>query len=55
MNRPPPNGRDLATRLGRVMLLGAWAVGLLMLALAFDGWLDREHNPNPDPTTLTPS
>lgn len=49
MSRPPPHQQDLAPRLGRVMLLGAWAAGLLLLALAFDGWLERQRNPNPDP------
>jgi len=45
----PTSPDDLPSRLGRVMMLGAWVVGLLIVVLLFDGYLDRGHNPNPTP------
>jgi aspartyl protease family protein len=49
----PPSPDDLPSRLGRAMMLGAWAVGLLIVVLLFDGYLDRGHNPNPAPQAQT--
>ena len=43
---PPEDPDDLPSRLGRGMVLGAWAMGLILLVLLFQGYLDRAHNPN---------
>lgn len=44
-----PRTDDMPSRLGKVMLIAAWVVGLALLVLFFQGHLDRQHNPNPDP------
>lgn len=31
------------------MLFGAWVVGLALLVMFFDGWIERRENPNPEP------
>lgn len=48
MHDPPP-GDDLPSRLGKLMLLGAWGVGLLIVVLFFHGLMDGAHNPNRSP------
>jgi aspartyl protease family protein len=44
-----PNTNDGPATLGKAMLVGAWIAGLALLVLFFQGHLDRQHNPNPDP------
>ena len=48
MNPDPTRAGDLPSRLGRLMLFGAWAVGLVILALYFQDLLDEQENPNRD-------
>jgi aspartyl protease family protein len=43
---PPPS--DLPARLGKLMLLGAWAVGLIIVILFFQRLMDEARNPNRD-------
>jgi aspartyl protease family protein len=38
--------RTTVSALGKGMIIGAWVVFLLLLTLFFNGWLDRQHNPN---------
>ena len=40
--------QDLPSRLGRLMLFAAWAVGLAILALFFQRLLSEQENPNRD-------
>lgn len=40
-------------RLGRGLLLGGWALGLLLLAVLFSGLLEHQRNPNRSPSTST--
>lgn len=49
MSEPLPSADDTPSRLGRVMLFAAWAVGLALLVMLFNGALERQQNPNPDP------
>jgi aspartyl protease family protein len=44
-----PNTNDGPATLGKAMLVGAWIAGVALLVLFFQGHLDRQHNPNPDP------
>lgn len=44
--------RDPA-RLGKGMLIGGWVLGLLLLALVFNGLLEQQHNPNRSVTSST--
>lgn len=44
-----PPGDDLPSRLGKLMLIGAWGVGLLIVVLFFQGLIDSGHNPNRTP------
>jgi aspartyl protease family protein len=44
-----PPSDDLPSRLGKLMLLGAWAVGLVIVILFFQGLIDGSRNPNRDP------
>ena len=48
MHDPTP-GDDLPSRLGKLMLLGAWGVGLLIVVLFFQGLIDGARNPNRAP------
>jgi aspartyl protease family protein len=48
MSRDLPGAGDLPSRLGKVMLFAAWAVGLTILALFFQRMLDDQQNPNRD-------
>jgi len=50
MTNDLPSVRDMPSRLGKAMLVAAWVVGLALLVLLFQNYLDRQHNPNPDPT-----
>lgn len=43
---------DPNVRIGRAMLLGAWMVGLGLLFAFFEGVIERQENPNPDPTSM---
>lgn len=45
-----PSTHDMPSRLGKAMLIAAWVVGLALLVLLFQNHLERQHNPNPDPT-----
>jgi aspartyl protease family protein len=49
MNEPEPRLDDLPSRIGRAMLFGAWVAGIALAVLFFDGVVDRQSNPNPDP------
>jgi len=46
---PTLNGDDSPSRLGRAMLFAAWFLGLALLVLFFNGVIERQRNPNPDP------
>lgn len=37
---------DIASRLGRWMIVATWMLGILLLTLFFQTVLEREHNPN---------
>ena len=55
MNGDLPNTRDLPSRFGRAMLFGAWVVGIALLAMLFNNYLQTRDNPNRDLTVqLTP-
>jgi aspartyl protease family protein len=45
-----PRTDDMPSRLGKAMLVAAWVVGLALLVLFFQNHLERQRNPNPDPT-----
>lgn len=46
-NRPNlPSTRDMPSRFGRVMLLGAWVAAIALLATLFNGYLENQRNPN---------
>lgn len=45
----PPKTSDLPSRVGQVMLFGAWIAGLALLAMLFDDLFERQGNPNPNP------
>ncbi len=49
MSEPQPSIDDTPSRIGRIMLLGAWAAGIALAVLFFDGVIERQGNPNPDP------
>ncbi len=44
-----PSTRDMPSRLGKAMLIAAWVVGLALLVLLFQNYLERQFNPNPEP------
>lgn len=48
----PPGVDDMPSKVGRVMLFGAWIVGLALLAMFFNGMIERQHNPNPEPVAM---
>ncbi len=50
---PGPRGvEDMPSKVGRLMLFGAWIVGLALLAMFFNDMIERQHNPNPNPAAL---
>ncbi|MBK1731433.1 retropepsin-like aspartic protease family protein [Thiococcus pfennigii] len=49
MTRPDPRAADLPTRLGKGMMIGAWAAGLGLLWFLFHGVIEGERNPNRHP------
>lgn len=53
MKDQPPELDDLPSRIGLAMLIGAWIAALALLALLFDGLVERQENPNPDPIART--
>lgn len=53
MNSPQPRLDDLPSRVGRAMLLAAWVVGLVLLAMLFSGLIERGENPNPAPAAYS--
>jgi aspartyl protease family protein len=53
MNDPGPSLDDTPSRIGRAMLFGAWVAGIALLVLFFDGLIERQTNPNPDPVVQT--
>ena len=44
----PPGPDDFPSRLGKVMLLGAWVVGLIIVVLLFQDFIEGTRNPNRD-------
>ena len=44
---------DRPARLGRGMMIGGWVLGLLLLALMFNGLLEQQHNPNRSVSSVT--
>lgn len=42
----PPGPNDFPSRLGKIMLLGAWVVGLVIVVLLFQDFIDDARNPN---------
>jgi aspartyl protease family protein len=52
MNSAPPGADDMPSKVGRAMLFAAWIVGLVLLAMFFDGVITGRDNPNPDPIAL---
>jgi len=46
MQDPPPSSNDLPARLGQIMFFVAWIVGLALLGLFFQQYLEGEDNPN---------
>lgn len=49
MNDPLPSLDDTPSRIGRAMVFGAWVAGLALLVMLFNGLIERQSNPNPDP------
>ncbi len=49
MSDPLPSLDDTPSRIGRVMVFAAWVVGLALLVMLFNGIIERQANPNPDP------
>ena len=49
MQDPLPGSKDLPARMGQVMLFAAWIVGLALLGLFFQGYIEGERNPNRTP------
>jgi predicted aspartyl protease len=43
-----PSGSDIPSRIGRAMLFAAWVVGLALLVLLFQRFMDQGENPNRD-------
>jgi aspartyl protease family protein len=52
MSEPPPT-EDLPSRLGKAMLLGAWVVGLIIVVLLFQDFMEDARNPNRTPQAET--
>jgi aspartyl protease family protein len=52
LNNEPSGADDMPSRVGRVMLFGAWIAGLALLAMFFNGLITGRDNPNPDPIAL---
>jgi aspartyl protease family protein len=50
MSDPLPSLDDTPSRIGRAMGFAAWVVGLALLALLFNGLIERQSNPNPSPS-----
>ena len=48
MSPERPSLDDIPSRIGRAMLFGAWIVGLALLVLFFQRWMDAQENPNRD-------
>lgn len=55
MKDATPGVDDMPSKVGRVMLFGAWVVGLALLAMLFNGMIARQHNPNPNPVAMQSS
>ncbi len=49
---PSPGPDDTPSRLGRVMLFAAWVVGFALLVMFFNGFIERQANPNPAPVAV---
>jgi aspartyl protease family protein len=52
MRNEIPSPDDAPARLGKVMLIAAWIVGLALMVLFFQDHLERRHNPNRAPDLL---
>ncbi len=50
MNSPTPE-TDSPRKIGITMIILAWGVLFLLLALFFDDWLQEQQNPNQSPTS----
>lgn len=56
MSDPLPSLDDTPSRIGRAMGFAAWVVGLALVAMLFNGLIERRGNPNPDPVAqVTPA
>jgi aspartyl protease family protein len=53
MSDPLPSLDDTPSRIGRAMVFAAWVVGLALLVMLFNGIIERQANPNPDPVAET--
>ncbi|MBK1643547.1 TIGR02281 family clan AA aspartic protease [Thiocapsa imhoffii] len=53
MKREPPSADDMPSKVGRVMLFGAWLTGLALLAMFFNELIERRENPNPSPVMVS--
>lgn len=49
MYDPRPSIDDTPSRIGRIMTFAAWIVGLALLVMFFNGMIERQTNPNPNP------
>ncbi|WP_295446337.1 TIGR02281 family clan AA aspartic protease [uncultured Thiodictyon sp.] len=52
MKYPIRRRNDPQSSLGRVMLFGAWVVGMALLVFFFKGVIERQRNPNPQPVAV---
>lgn len=49
MSDPLSSLDDTPSRAGRVMVFAAWVVALALLVMLFNGIIERQANPNPNP------
>jgi aspartyl protease family protein len=47
----PPNQHPPGKSIGQGMLIAGFSLGLIGLTFLFDGWLDKQANPNQDPVS----
>ena len=53
MRRSDVGGKELTEKVGGVMVVAAWVIGLGLLTLFFSNWLDRQENPNREVMAVT--
>lgn len=46
MNNELPSTHDLPSHFGKAMLIGAWIVGIALLAMLFNNYTEHQRNPN---------